>query len=265
MNNSHKWLYIHKELDQIRWFIEYLENNDKNRNILSLIDDLYAVSPIVRESDEYNLNVMLNLEKISEDISENNEMISFLKNSILPILSSRDPLKVAIEKLKIEEKCILKKSKFPKTLINSDAKYISIFPESEQDHYLFSDIKITKSEKPDVLIVFNEKIPQNIKPKNQLFLVNENHISWKKIAPDCKIDNEILKVLQDDPALFNSTTSKITENLKNTQSEYLLKRIPLTYNSIVESIIERMGFPPAASFRLKSELLTDYYIVICNL
>lgn len=265
MNKSHKWLHIHKELDQIRWFVEHLENNDNNRNFLSSIDDLYTVSPHVGESDEYNLKVMQNFKKISEDISENNEMILFLKNSILPILPPRDPLKTAIEKLKIEEKCILKKSKFPKTLINSNADSISIFPDSAQDHYIFSDMKITQSKIPDVLIVFNRNIPQSIKPKIQLFLVNENHLSWNKIAPDCKIDNEILKVLQNDPSLFNSTISKITENLKNTQSEYILKRIPLYYNSIVELIIDRMGFPPAASFKLKSELLTDYYIVIWNL
>ena len=245
------------EFSHVNWYLQFfLKENPQWIGLFQHKPKYLNVaekSPLSEQSLE-------NLKQDWQNFSTQNEQLAlFLKNTILPLLSPQHPMAKILQSLNPKPFLNTQRNLFPDKLISPQAQTCWHYPHPCN---LTRNLTLESSSKPDILFVINNPIPPQPLPKIQTVLIMENQFSWLQLAPGGKVDIKMIEKVQADIGLISKTINDTSNVIKSQKKEYTFKRIPLPYHPLVEDIIDHLGFPPLAGIKLKSELLTDYLIVI---
>lgn len=255
-NNMNNYNYI-PEFSHLNWYIDYFLKQQPQW--LSLFSK-NLVSTRVEEKSAFPDQEFENFKQVWQNFSTQNEQLAlFLKNSFLPLLNPHHPLVKIFDTLNPSPGLDTHRNLFPDKLIPPQAKTCCYYPQSCS---ITQNITLKSSGRPDVLFVINSPLPLTPVPEMQTVMIMENKYSWINIAPRGELNLRMVKTVQQNISLITAAINQTAEIIKSQTKEYTFKRIPLPYNPVVEEIIDRLGFPPRAGIKLKSELLTDYLIVI---
>ncbi|MBN2363681.1 hypothetical protein JXL83_06080 [candidate division WOR-3 bacterium] len=200
-------------------------------------------------------------------ITKNPDLVLFLKNSVLPLLSPDDPLRKMLEKEKTPSggcsRLFDMEDITPelKNLVSPSVKTFGFFP--ERSHWLKNNFReyYTLSEYPDLAVFFDVSCTKNKMGAVQTLMLKKNEYSIEKIIVKDRIDIKKLSRLKEDPSLALKTLQSVLRCVEKIKLPYNLRRLPAHYHPLLEKISDSMGFPPLASLKLKSEILTGTYII----
>ncbi|MBN1151365.1 hypothetical protein JXA84_09120 [candidate division WOR-3 bacterium] len=191
----------------------------------------------------------------------------FLQNSIAPLLSPKDPLRLMIEKSKAEfeapDNLFDKNETFRilKSIVNPYVKTYKLYSEkSKWDLKSFrSDLILSNS--PDLVVFFDKPCCKRSMGKLQTVMLKTNPYSLDRLLSRGKIKKALLSKLKSKPSLSLSALEEVLSCVERISLPYNLRRFPTRYHPLLEKITDYMGFPPLASLKIKSEFLTGAYIV----
>lgn len=250
-------IFIIPEFSHINWYLQYFLKQDSQR--IPLFKHKLKYSSVAEKSP-FSEQSLENLKHDWQNFSAQNEQLAlFLKNTILPLLSPQHPMAKILDTLNPKPLSNTQRYLFPDKLISPQAQTCCHYPHPCK---LTRNLTLESSSEPDILFVINNPIPPQPLPHIQTVLIMENKFSWLQIAPQGKMNVKMIENLQRDIGLIGKTINDTSKIIKSQNKEYTFKRIPLPYHPVVEDIIDHLGFPPLAGIKLKSELLTDYLIVI---
>ncbi len=202
----------------------------------------------------------------SERHFEETDVGLFIKNTLEPLLPPSDPFRKKLENAKLQ----ISPSFSPfdvdnlyallKNMINPSVRTLMTYPRKEKDFPGFFS-KFEFSSEPDLTVFFDRICTKEKMGRMQTIMLKKNRYSLDEILIKGEIDHKKLADLKSDPTLAIKTLESISKCVEKIGLPYNMKRFPVRYDSHLEIIVESMGFPPLASLKLKSEMLSGYYLI----
>ncbi|MBN1620054.1 hypothetical protein JW890_04970 [candidate division WOR-3 bacterium] len=190
----------------------------------------------------------------------------FLKNTLEPFLTPGDPFRKKLENATLH----ISPSFSPfdmdnlysllKNMINPSARTLKTYPSKEKIFSaLFSEFEC--SSKPDLTVFFDRICRKEKMGRLQTIMLKKNRYSLDEILIKGEIVLKKLADLKSDPTLALKALESVSKCVEKIGLPYNMKRFPVRYDNHLEIIVESMGFPPLASLKLKSEMLSGYYLI----